>query len=145
MRQSEVLHGGRFLMPGEIIQQTRKSAEKFQQVHALGEIECQEVLTHGTSSWLAPTQGWVKANWDAALDSKLGRMGYGALVHDHIEHMRAAHCMTQQGFLPLAAAKARAALMAIQLCMEMGFSQIHLEGDEKGVIKVVRDNAENYS
>jgi hypothetical protein len=35
--------------------------------------------------------------------------------------------------------------MAIQLCMEMGFSQIHLEGDEKGVIKVVRDNAENYS
>ena len=90
-------------------------------------------------------QGWVKANWDAALDSKLGRMGYGVLVRDHIGHVRVARCMNQYGFLSPAAAEARAALMATQLCMEMGFPRIHLEGDAKGVIDVVIwDEEENY-
>jgi ribonuclease HI len=30
-----------------------------------------------------------------------------------------------------------ALLLALQMCREMGYSKIHLEGDAKGVIKVV--------
>jgi hypothetical protein len=73
----------------------------------------------------------VKANLGCGFGFKSGQDGVWALVCDHTGHVRAACCMTQQGFLPSTAAEAQAALMAIQLCMEMGFSQIHLEGNAK--------------
>ena len=72
-------------------------------------------------------------------------MGYGVVVRDHHGYVRAACSVPQTGLLSSAAAEARAALMAVLLCTEMGFSWIHLEGDAKGVIEVVKSAATNYS
>lgn len=41
------------------------------------------------------------------------------------------------GYLAPAAAEAQAALLAIQLCRELGFIKVHLEGDAKGVVDAV--------
>jgi ribonuclease HI len=87
--------------------------------------------------WTAPNSGWFKANWDAALESKSGRMGYGVVIRDQNGQVRAAQSYFQQGFLSPAAAEARAAIMAVTLCKEVGFPKIHLEGDAKGVIEAV--------
>jgi hypothetical protein len=73
------------------------------------------------SDWVAPAQGWLKANWDAAVDSTKGRMGYGVVVRDHHGHVRAARCVPHTSLLSLAAVEARAALVAVLLCQEMGF------------------------
>ena len=89
---------------------------------------------------------WVgEGKLDADLDSKLGRMGYGAVVRDHNGHVRAARCITQNEFLSPKAAKARATLMALHLCKDMGFSQIQLEGDAQRAINTVKDTIESYS
>ena len=72
-------------------------------------------------------------------------MGYGVVVRDHTGHASAARSMVQTEFLSLEAAEARAALMAIHLCKDMGFSQIQLEGDALRVIHAIRDTAESHS
>jgi hypothetical protein len=145
MRRNEVLHGGNFVQPGMLVQLVKKSIEEFQQAYAGEDAICQSSSRPEMSSWLTPTQGWVKVNWDATLDSKAGWMGYRVLIRDHNGQVRAARSVTQQGLLILATAEARAAFVAIQFCWEMGFSRIHLEGDAKGVIEAVKNEALNYS
>ena len=39
LRRNEVLHGGKFLHPSELILQTRKAITEFQQAHVVGEVE----------------------------------------------------------------------------------------------------------
>ena len=145
LRRNDVIHGGKFVHPGKIILQTRKATTEFQQAQVVGEVEQHHSSVQGPSGWSAPSPGWVKANWDAALDPKGGRMGYGAVVQDHTRHVIAACSMVQTGFLSPESAKARAALMALHLCKDMGFTQIQLEGDALRVIEAVRDTAESRS
>jgi hypothetical protein len=45
----------------------------------------------------------------------------------------------------LAAAKARVALVTVLLCREMGFPWNHLEGNARGVIEAVKNEATNYN
>jgi hypothetical protein len=73
-------------------------------------------------------------------------MGFGVLlVRDHSGYVQAAGCKTQLRFLALSAAEATAALMAIQLCMEMSLTQVCLEEDAKVVIDVVQASGVNYN
>jgi hypothetical protein len=83
MRHNEVLHRGNFVQPGVLVQLIKKSVEEFQQAHAGEEAICQSSSRPEMSGWLAPTQGWVKVNWDAVLDSKASKMGYGVLIQGH--------------------------------------------------------------
>jgi hypothetical protein len=83
MRRNEVIHGGNFVQPGVLIQLVKKSVEEFQQAHE-GEEEIRPNSPRsGLMRWQAPVHGWVKVNWDATLDSKDGRMGYGVVIRDH--------------------------------------------------------------
>jgi hypothetical protein len=46
--------------------------------------------------------GWAKANWDVALERKLGRVGLGVVVHDSQGNLLVAKCAVQNGCLALA-------------------------------------------
>lgn len=87
--------------------------------------------------WKPPLTGWAKANWDAALDRQLGRLGLGVVVRDSCGNLLAGRCTAQVGCLAPAAAEAKVVLLAIQLCREMGLSQVHFEGDAKSVVDSV--------
>ncbi|XP_059431507.1 uncharacterized protein LOC132165012 [Corylus avellana] len=84
-----------------------------------------------------PPLGWVKANWDAGVNHQTGRVGLEVVIRDHQGRMWAAKCVTRLGFLEPTATKTLAATMATQLCTEMGFMQVQLEGDAKVVVDVV--------
>jgi ribonuclease HI len=56
---------------------------------------------------------------------------------EHKGQVRATRCTTQNGFLSLKAVEAQAALMALHLCKDMGFSQIQLERDAQRVINAI--------
>jgi ribonuclease HI len=79
----------------------------------------------------------VKANWDVALDGRTGCMGFGVIVRDHNRDVKVMGSRQSRGFLSPFAAKAQAVLVVIQVCVEMGFTKVYLEGDAKGVVEGV--------
>ena len=134
---NEVLHRGQFTQPSVIIQLVHKSREEFRLARENDKVPNSESSSPASVGWMAPALGWVKVNWDAALDSKSRRMGYEVVIRDHHGIVRAARSFPQRGLLTPAAAEAQAAIIAIRLCKEGGFTWIHLEGDAKGVVEAV--------
>lgn len=94
---------------------------------------------------MAPPQGWVKANWDAAIEKKSGWVGLGVIIRDHRGSLVAAKCVTRKGFVKPVAAEAWAALMALQLSRDLGLLQVYLEGDAKIVVDTVNSTEPDWS
>jgi ribonuclease HI len=95
--------------------------------------------------WIAPPLGFLKANWDASIDSKRGRVGVGVVVRDHLGRFWASKCMVREGFLDPMSAEAMGATLAAQFCQELGMEQIKLEGDAKLVIDAVQSRRQDDS
>ena len=72
-------------------------------------------------------------------------MGLGAVIRDHQGRVWATKSITQLGFLNPLAAEFLAAIMAVQLCNEMGIRQVQLEGDAKGVVDAVNSTLPDES
>ncbi|KAE8055720.1 hypothetical protein FH972_012542 [Carpinus fangiana] len=87
--------------------------------------------------------GWVKTNWDVALDGKTGRMGFGVIVRDHNGDVKVMGSRQSVGFLSPFAVEGQAVLMAIEFCVVMGFTKVYLEGDAKGVVEGVLSKEKN--
>jgi hypothetical protein len=79
---------------------------------------CLHIVNASLMKWMAPPQGWYKANWDAAIVKNIGRMGFGVVIRDHKGLMCVSKSITRQGFLDPKVAEASAAFLAIQLCRE---------------------------
>jgi ribonuclease HI len=73
------------------------------------------------------------------------QMGLGAMIRDSTRTMLAARCEIRRGILSPVAAEAKAALLTVRLCCELGFRKIHLEGDAKIVVDAVNSNEEDRS
>ncbi|XP_059441935.1 uncharacterized protein LOC132174268 [Corylus avellana] len=114
LRRNDVLHGGSFSHPNVIMQLATRALDVFKNA-----------------------QGWFKVNWDASLERKAGRMGFGVVIRDPSGRMIGARCMARSGCLALAGAETMAALMAIQQCKELGLTHVHLEGDANVIIDAV--------
>jgi ribonuclease HI len=69
--------------------------------------------------------------------SDSGQMGLGIVVRDSFGNLLAARCETWLGCLAPMVAEAKAVLLAIQLCLEMGFLKVYLEGDVKIVVDAI--------
>jgi hypothetical protein len=76
--------------------------------------------------WKAPPppSGFLKANWDASIDNKKGRVGVGVVVRDHLERLWAFKCMVREGFLDPLSVEAMKATMAALFCRELGMERI---------------------
>jgi ribonuclease HI len=77
--------------------------------------------------------GWLKANWDAAVDLAKGHLGMGIVIQDHMGEIWAAKCVYMQGYLETHDAEGLAAFYAIQLSKETGVTNLILEGDAKSI------------
>jgi ribonuclease HI len=86
---------------------------------------------------MAPTPGYLKANWDAGFDRQNGRLGMGVIIRDQQGKMWASKCQTKEGVLDVTIGEALAALMAAELCVEMGINRVQFEGDAKTVVLAV--------
>lgn len=145
LRRNEVVHGGVFSHPNTVVRQALMAVGYYQTTLA-GTIQT-DVYAGSIvpRKWQAPPHGWFKVNWDASVDKKNGRVGLGAVVRDHLGTMCAAKILSRQGSLDPTSAEAMAALMAAQLCYDMGLSRIQLEGDAKVVVGAVNSIASNDS
>jgi hypothetical protein len=143
LRRNEVLHGDVCTHPCELVQQNLRVVEEYKQVQIAGKSYRAIERVPAGLKWEALVYGWVKANWDAALDSKTRRMGFGVIVREHNGNVKVMQSKLLKGFLPLFAAEAQAVLVAIHLCAEMGFPKVYLEGDAKGVVDGVLSREKN--
>ncbi|XP_059431505.1 uncharacterized protein LOC132165008 [Corylus avellana] len=145
LRRNELVHGGLFSHPKLLMEKTELAIQEFNLAQARGEQSMPLSVEPAGVRWSAPLQGWVKANWDAALDRKSGWMGLGVVIRDSQGNMVAARCEVQKGSLVPAAAEAQAFLLAVQLCRELGLEHVHFEGDAKAVIDSVISEQADYS
>jgi hypothetical protein len=99
-------------------------------------------LTH--VAWQAPPNGFYKANWDAAIDTKNGRMGFGVVIRDHRRQVVAACSRTQESLTDVIIAQSWAGMIAATLCKDMGIFYVIL-GDSKQIVKEINECSPNSS
>jgi ribonuclease HI len=102
-------------------------------------------MTQSQACWTAPSLGWVKANWDASIESQKGLVGCAVVVWDHLGKMMVAKCTTRKGYPTPLMAEALATIMVVRLCKEMGLQQVHFEGDAKTIVDAMNSRVENRS
>jgi hypothetical protein len=78
-------------------------------------------------SWKAPMNGFVKVNWDAAVDKK--KMGIDVINRDSKGKVLATLAEPQDNIIAPDVAEAMAALRAVNFSSPLGFFKIILEGD----------------
>ena len=95
-------------------------------------------LEFGGITWKAPRVGFIKINWDAALDERRQRMGFGVIARDHEGKVIA----TMSGSLPNiscpSVAEALGAWKLVGMCLSLNFSKIILKGDALEVVNALK-------
>jgi ribonuclease HI len=76
---------------------------------------------------------------------KTGWVGLGVVIRDHQGNMVAAKSLTRTGLLEAVTAEAVAALMAIQISHDLGYSKVWFEGDAKIIVDAVVSNETDWS
>jgi ribonuclease HI len=143
LRRNGLIHEGTFEHPDFLVKQAHQEMEVLRNLMDEERRKKEPPDDPPNSTWKAPPQGWYKANWDAGIDRKKGRVGLGVIIRDHTGAMWAAKSQTRHGFLDPTAAEAWAALMAVQLCIEMGITHVQFEGDAENVVKAVKADDSN--
>lgn len=95
--------------------------------------------------WQPPLPSKIKVNWDAAVNKKHGRRGVGIVTRDSKGFILATRSTTQRIVLEPIVAEALAALHAVILSKEIGFSDIILEGDALQIIQEINSERPNLS
>ncbi|KAF5449835.1 hypothetical protein F2P56_030240 [Juglans regia] len=79
--------------------------------------------------WKPPNVNCLKANWDAALDVKLRRVGLGVIIRNNKGEVMATGCDSKSYVEQPAIAEGWALSKAMELCKDLSFNRVILEGD----------------
>ena len=120
LRRNDVLHGEHFVHPNVLVQQTNMAIEEFSRANSLDIHGTDKGDRHEPIQWRRPPLRWFKANRDALVSKQQGRMGLGVMIQDGQGKYIATQSKTVLGCLDPSAAEARAALLAIRLCVGPG-------------------------
>jgi ribonuclease HI len=148
-RRNEYVHKGSFAHPSSILEQVREELRAYE--HAQGKDREYESLIalvgeQTDQKWEFPPHGWVKANWDVAVERKTRRLGIGIIIRDDHGECCATKSWTRMGLLDPTAVEATAAFMAIQMCIVLGMQQVQFEVDARVVVDAVNrgESSENH-
>lgn len=89
------------------------------------------------SSWQRPPVGWIKLNWDAAMDHQNGLMGVGLVARDSRGQVQVSLCHFMPYLTDPTVAEAFAARRDVELCSAMGFTAVIFEGDSQMIVKAL--------
>ncbi|KAF5450327.1 hypothetical protein F2P56_030688 [Juglans regia] len=98
----------------------------------------------GRVRWIAPREGEVKIDWDAAFDQKEKRMGAGVIIRDVEGEVLAALSMPRSNIPSPGMAEVNALWRALQLSAELGIEHATFEGDALEIIRGVNNKDENW-
>ena len=145
LRRNSMVHGEQFSHPTQLLRDAQNSLEEFQHIHS----ECwdgvQSTKDTVIAQWKPPPNNMVKLNWDAGINMTKGRVGIGLIARDSRGSCLAARSLTMNAHTDVATAKALAAVHAIMLCKEMGYTNILFEGDALQVIRAIGEEGPCFS
>jgi hypothetical protein len=84
--------------------------------------------------WVAPPPNFIKINWDAAVNSSRGCVGFGLVARNCNGVFLAAKCIVHSQKIEAKSAEALATFWAVRFCLEMEFREVIFEGDVAQVI-----------
>jgi hypothetical protein len=68
LRRNNVVFGGVFMSPVQILETAISQLENFSKAEKGRRMESHKKPTPATDKWRKPSSGWIKFNWDAAID-----------------------------------------------------------------------------
>jgi hypothetical protein len=145
LRGNEFLHEGRFTNPNVLVQMANSKVMEFNKLHEGNATEPTLAGRENMQNWKPPEADILKANWDAALNIKGGKMGMGVVIRDHAGGFRAAKCSFINGRFDPTVAESMQAVHAISLCKKLGIDYLCLEEDAKNVLSALLSREENWS
>jgi ribonuclease HI len=96
-------------------------------------------------TWTAPNSGWMKANWDMAINKDQDRVDIGVIIRDEKGRVVVAMSRTRQGLLEPTTGEALGAFQATRLIMELGLQNIILEEDAKQIVEAINSTTSKWS
>jgi ribonuclease HI len=149
LRRNQWVFDAKFLAPTHVVQ---RAADQLESAKKCGSgtrtTRQQERAPSGprvSEKWKVPPWGFLKCNWDAALDVHGHMMGIGILVRDHEGMVVAAKCTTQRMINDPLNAETIAAWAAACFIRLKGFDKIILEGDSMGVVQSLTGDAQCWA
>jgi hypothetical protein len=139
-RRNNLVFGGINLQPMYLLKVATDFLAKFQSAQASVNT-CRPPSEVAIVKWSRPPEGWVKLNWDAAVDIKKKIMGVGLVLRDHFDGVLRVVSSFHQYVLDPLVAEAFAARQGIDLCRALGYQCLQLEGDCQVVVKAILSNS----
>ncbi|KAF5471762.1 hypothetical protein F2P56_008532, partial [Juglans regia] len=98
-----------------------------------------------TLRWEKPRKGFVKANWDAAVERKQRKVGIGVVIRDEDGELLVAVEGQKFNTNQPAEAEAQALWKAMVICRDLRLEKVIFEGDAHVIVKAVNNASEDYS
>nr|POF27312.1 hypothetical protein CFP56_25568 [Quercus suber] len=131
-QRNRVVHGGKFHDLGWLINRARELLEEFQTAQDQMRTESVRQPTHDT--WQPLPQPIFKLNFDAVVFSGLNRSGFGAIIRNEKGEVMAikgleVFCTEEAELL--------ACRKAIEFAVDVGFSELVIEGDNNSTMTAI--------
>lgn len=141
LKRNSVGFGRDFIPPNQLVQESHASLEDFRGVTILVAMEEDTCSLHFVD--FPPLTGLYKANWNAAIDIKNGRIGVSIIARDSWRQVVVAHSLTISALVDSVVVEAWAASHAVLFAKETGLLDLILKGDAFQVVNQI--NAESSS
>ncbi|KAF5481089.1 hypothetical protein F2P56_001774 [Juglans regia] len=146
LRRNTFVFESKLLSNTYVISVARESLEEYQSsILKITEIRQQANTGDVVHSWSPPSVNWFKANWDAALDVKQRKVGLGVVIKNDRGEVMAACCESKNFVEQPAIAEGWALRKAMELCEDLKFNKVILEGDAQVVVNAVNSQTEDLS
>jgi len=144
LRRNEFVFKGNFIPPGQIISRAQDMIKGFSEA-SQGDVLMPVAVVSNPPKWRLPVDGWLKANWDAALNKTSRNMSVGVVVRNDQGQVVAALAKVFPYIDDPTIAEAVATWQAVNLCVGRGLHHVVLEGDSKNVVTALIQTQPNWS
>ncbi|XP_035538485.1 uncharacterized protein LOC118343802 [Juglans regia] len=145
-RRNKFVFDTKFLNPAQVIQNAFVNLEEYSlALKKERDGEKQRSVARRGTRWSRPEGRSFKANFDAAFNMAEQIMGLGVVIRDCNGEVMAVKCANRKCRSSPFIAECSAMWEAMELCKELDFWDVWLEGDAKDVIDAVNRDEEDES
>lgn len=142
-RRNIYVFDGIFLPPSSLVKCAKEAIAEFREAHDSRFLFSIHNPIPLLTQWSKPPQGFIKLNWDAALNRDQKWIGVGIVSRDSNGKVIAHKCSYYRYISDPLVAEAFGAKLCAEFGMFIGFRSVILEGDAVGVVNAL-NRVDNY-
>ena len=145
LQRNNVVFRGVFMSPAQILETAVSQLENYSKAEKGRRMESHKKPAPTIVKWRKPSPGWIKFNWDAAIDLECQRMGIGIIARDHTGTFLAAVSTSMPGVTDPTTAEAITSWKMAEACVTLGYSKVILEGDSIEIVNSMQSDGSCWS